>query len=157
MEFKKELGAYAVGRRANQEEWNTITRVATGKIGFGVPVTDDSGVENGCKATIADGDNIIGITEASQVLPHEGDEYIAKDNVAVCEFGVIGVVAGGTVTKGTQAEWDTTNGWVQGGDSDDIFTIPGAEYETGGSKNDIVLIRYRRPVQSLAAKTNTGD
>lgn len=156
MEFKKEFGAYAVGRRANMEEWNTITRVATGKIGFGVPVTDDSGVENGCEAAITDGANIIGITEASQVLPHKDDNYVKYDNVAVCEFGVIGVVAGGTVTKGSQAEWDTTNGWVQGGNSDDIFTIPGAEYEIGGNKGDVVLIRYRRPVQSLAAKTNTG-
>jgi len=154
MEFKKEFGAYAVGRRANQEEWNTITRVAEDTIGFGVPVTEGSG-RRGVSGVISDGDTILGITEASQVLPHTGDNYLKYDNVGICEWGVIGVLLAGNAAKGAAALYDiTTNdeGWRStGGTAANVFTVPGATFEEGGVKGDIVPVRYRRPNPSIAS------
>ena len=42
--FKKDLVAYAIGRRANSEEWNTITRsLESATLAFGVPAVDGAG------------------------------------------------------------------------------------------------------------------
>lgn len=154
MEFKKEWGAYAVGRRANQEEWNTFTRVAEDTIGFGVPVTEGA-ERRGVSGAITDEAVILGITEASQVLPHTGDNYVEYDNVGICEWGVIGVKLAGPATKGAAALYDTTvnaTGWRStGGTAANVFTIPGATFEEGGVAGDIVPVRYRRPNPSVTA------
>ena len=94
--FKSSMDAFQVGRRANMEEWNTVTgnnpNVAV--IPFGAPVMA-SGTYNGClELDATTGRNVMGITEASLMLPHPGDGYRQYDNVAVCEVGVIGVKIG---------------------------------------------------------------
>lgn len=93
---------------------------------------------------------VLGITEASQVLPHTGDSYAQYDNVAICESSVIGVLLGANVTAKTPARWNTANStWIGAAQSATVITIPGAEFEVAGSNGAVGLVRYRRPVPSL--------
>lgn len=148
--YKENITPYALGRRANMEEWNTITRTANGQIGFAVPVRA-SVVPHMCVEVAAGGENVLGITEASQVLPHPGDFYAEGDNVAICESGVIGVRLGSNVTVGDIARWNTANKtWTSAAQSATVVTIPGAQFEVAGTNGSIGLIRYRRPVPSLS-------
>lgn len=151
IQFKQEMTPYAVGRRVNMEEWNAFTRTAEGDIPFGVPVMPGTG-EHSCVALDAtNGRNVLGIAEASQVLPHPGDEYIAYDNVAICESGVIGVLLGADVTKGQVARFDTANGvWTNANQSATVVTIPGAQFEVDGLDGEVGVVRYRRPVPSVS-------
>lgn len=94
---------------------------------------------------------VLGITEASQVLPHTGDSYAQYDNVGICESGVIGVLLGANVTARSPARWNTANKtWTGAAQSATVVTIPGAEFEVAGSSGAIGLVRYRRPVPSLS-------
>lgn len=151
IEYKESLTRFAVGRRINMEEWNTITRTAEGTIGFGVPVMAGTG-EHGCLLLdTTNGRNVLGITEASQVLPHTGDAYLQYDNVAICEVGVIGVVLDDDVVKGAQARFNTATGkWTDAPQSGTVVTIPGAQFEYSGTAGGIGAIRYRRPVPSVS-------
>lgn len=153
LQFKQTLGARAVGRRVNTEEWNTITRTKEGAsaLGFGVPVKPGAGVHTAVEITATTGENVLGITEASQVLPHTGDNYSQYDNVGICEAGVIGVLLGGDVTVGAPARWDTaTKTWTAAAQSATVVTIPGAQFEEAGSSGTVGVVRYRRPVPSLS-------
>lgn len=150
--FKENMAAYAVGRRANMEEWNAITRTLEGtdKLGFGVPAIAGAGAHT-CKKLTAANQTVLGITEASYVLPHPGDNYEQYDNVAICEAGVIGVLLGANVTKGTQARFNVTAGnWTGAAASATVLEIPGAQFETDGTSGAVGTVRYRRPIPSVA-------
>lgn len=137
------LAPYAKGRRANMEEWNTITRTLEGAtaLGFGNAVYRGA-AEHGCLP--APGGDFLGIAETNQVLPHDGDEYRQYDSVAVCERGVIGVEVSGAVVAGGAANWDAADKKWRAATSANPQT-PGCEFETGGT-DTIVLLRIRRPV-----------
>lgn len=157
IQFKETLAAYAVGRRVNMEEWNTITRTkeGAGTLGFGVPVKPGTGAHTCVEITATTGENVLGITEASQVLPHTGDAYARYDNVAICEVGVIGVLLGADVTRGAQARWDTATGtWTGAAQSATVVTIPGAQFDEAGASGSVGVVRYRRPVPSLSVSGN---
>lgn len=151
--YKESITPYALGRRANMEEWNTITRTkeGAGTLGFAVPVMPGSGAHTCVELDAPTGRNVLGITEASQVLPHTGDAYQQYDNVGICECGVLGVNLGSNVTVGAVARWDTVNkNWTSAAQSATVVTIPGAQFEVAASSGSIGLIRYRRPVPSLS-------
>lgn len=151
MIFKESISAYAVGRRANMEEWNTITRTAEGAIGFGVPVMVGSGAHSCLAMDATNGRNVLGISEASPTLPRPGDAYAEFDNVAICESGVIGVKLGANVTKGAAARFNTANGtWTGAAQSATVVTIPGAQFDEDGANGSVGIVRYRRPVPSLS-------
>lgn len=154
IQFAERMVAFAVGRRVNMEEWNSITRTLEGEdvtLGFGVPAIQGVGVHSCVPITAAGGENVLGITEASQVLPHPGDNYEQYDNVGICEFGVIGVLLGADVTKGTPARWDTVaEAWTGAAQSASVISIPGAEFEEDGASGAVGAVRYRRPVPSLS-------
>lgn len=151
--FAESMSAYAVGRRVNMEEWNTITRTkeSSGTIGFGVPVMVGTGDHTCIALDATTGRNVLGITETSQVLGHTGDAYEQYDNVGICEVGVIGVLLGANVTKGAQARWNTANStWTGAAQSATVVTIPGAQFDEAGSSGAVGVLRYRRPVPSLS-------
>lgn len=153
VQFRENIAPYAVGRRANMEEWNTITRSQEGatNIKFGAPVVPGTG-RHTCVPLSAAAQNVLGITETSYVLPHVGDEYNQYDNVAICEVGVIGVLLGANVTAGAQARYNVTNGtWTGATASSTVLTIPGAQFEYAGSSGEVGVVRYRRPVPSVSA------
>lgn len=145
LEFRNTMLPFAAGRRVNMEEWNTVTRTfetaPSAQLAFGVPVQRGANAK-GCVA-YTNGD-IIGISEASLALPHPGDYYVQYDNVGVCEVGVIGVVAGESVTAGTPAGFNTGTGrWVVADTA--APQVPGAVFESSGGNGDVVALRYRRP------------
>ena len=151
MTFSTTIAAYAIGRRANMEEWNTRTKTAEAAIAFGVPVMPGSGADSCVVLDATTGRNVLGITEASVTLPRPGDAYAQYDNVPVCESGVIGVLLGANVTAGAQARYDTANGnWTGAAQSATVVTIPGAQFDEAGSSGAVGIVRYRRPVPSLS-------
>ncbi|MDJ1632258.1 structural cement protein Gp24 [Rhizobium rhizogenes] len=153
--YRENMVAYAVGRRANMEEWNAITRSLEGAtaLGFGVPAIAGTGAHT-CAPLTAAAQNVLGITEATLTLPRPGDTYQQYDNVAICESGVIGVLLGANVTKGAMARYDVTNKvWTGAAASATVLTIPGAQFDEAGSSGAVGLVRYRRPVPSLSASS----
>lgn len=151
--FKSDITAYAVGRRANAEEWNAITRTkeGSGSLAFGVPVMPGTGEHTCVILDATNGRNVLGITEAALTNPRPGDTYEQYDNVAICESGVIGVLLGADVTKGAQARFNTANGtWTGAAQSATVVTIPGAQFDAGGANGAVGIVRYRRPVPSLS-------
>lgn len=151
--YRDTIPAFAVGRRVNMEEWNTITRTKEGAptLGFGVPVMPGAGKHSCVELDATDGRNVLGITEANQVLPRPGDAYAQYDNVPICEAGVIGVLLGANVTKGAQARWNTANKtWTGAAQSATVVTIPGAQFEEDGVSGAVGAVRYRRPIPSLS-------
>lgn len=151
VQFMENMAPFAVGRRANMEEWNTFTCIAEGVIGFGVPVMAGAGRNGALALDATTGRNVLGITEASLVLPHAGDGFVQYDNVPVCEAGVIGVLLGADVTKGSPARFNTANGtWTGAAQSATVVTIPGAEFDEDGASGSVGVVRYRRPVPSLS-------
>lgn len=153
IQYKESMAPFAVGRRVNMEEWNAITRTKEGEgdLAFGVPVIPGTGTHTCVPLDATTGQNVLGITEANQVLPHPGDVYQQYDNVGICEFGVIGVELGADVTKGQPALFDTAAGnWTNAAQSATVVTIPGAEFEEDGASGSVGAIRYRRPVPSLS-------
>lgn len=153
VQYRENLAAFAVGRRVNMEEWNTITRTkeGAGTLGFGVPVMPGTGPHTCVELTATTGQNVLGITEASAVLPHPGDAYEQYDNVAINEVGVIGVLLGANVTLGAPARWNTVaKNWTSAAQSATVVTIPGAQFEEAGTSGNVGAVRYRRPVPSLS-------
>ena len=151
--FKDNLTSYALGRRANMEEWNSITRTkyGAGTLAFAVPVMPGTDPHTCVILDATNGRNVLGITEASQVLPHTGDAYAQYDNVVICEVGVIGVLLDDDVVAGAQARFNTATGkWTDAAQSATVVTIPGAQFEVAGASAAIGLVRYRRPVPSLS-------
>lgn len=155
IQYRDTIPAFQVGRRVNMEEWNAITRTkeGSGTLAFGIPAVAGTG-DHSCLPVTADGQNVLGITEASLCLPHTGDAYQQYDNVAICESGVIGVELGGDVTKGQAARFNVSAGkWTSAAASATNLTIPGAQFEESGSSGEVGAVRYRRPVPSLSASS----
>ena len=155
LSYRGSLTPYAVGRRANSEEWNAITCTLEGStaVGFGVPVIPGTGAHT-CAPLTAASQNVLGITEAAVTLPHPGDAFAQYDNVPVCESGVIGVLLGANVTRGAQARFDVTNKvWTGAAASATVLTIPGAQFDEAGSSGAVGIVRYRRPIPSLSASS----
>lgn len=153
IQFKELMTAFAVGRRVNMEEWNTITRTLEGEgpLAFGVPAIAGTG-KHSCLPLTAAAQNVLGITEASLTLPRPGDAYAQYDNVGICESGVIGVELGVNVTKGQAARFDVSAGkWTAANASSTVLTIPGAQFEEDGAADTVGAVRYRRPIPSLSA------
>lgn len=151
--YKDTIAPFAVGRRVNMEEWSAITRTkeGSGTLAFGIPAVAGTGAHS-CLPVTAAAQNVLGITEASLVLPHTGDAYAQYDNVGICESGVIGVLLGANVTKGQAARYDVTAGaWTNASASATVLTIPGAQFEEDGASGSVGAVRYRRPVPSLSA------
>ncbi|TBY84567.1 hypothetical protein E0H40_29895 [Rhizobium leguminosarum bv. viciae] len=151
--YSNTLTAYAVGRRVNMEEWNTITRSLEGAtaLGFGQPAIAGTGAHT-CAPLSAAAQNVLGITEADPTLPRPGDAYAQYDNVPICESGVIGVLLGANVAKGVQARFDINNKvWTGAAASGTVLTIPGAQFDEAGSSGAVGKLRYRRPVPSVSA------
>ncbi|MEF3124503.1 structural cement protein Gp24 [Rhizobium leguminosarum] len=151
--YSNTLAAYAVGRRVNMEEWNTITRSLEGAtaLGFGQPAVAGTGAHT-CVPLSATGQNILGVTEADPTLPRPGDAFAQYDTVPICESGVIGVLLGANVTRGAQARFDITNKvWTGAAASGTVLTIPGAQFDEAGSSGAVGKLRYRRPVPSVSA------
>lgn len=150
--YSERMAKYAVGRRANMEEWNTITRTNSGAsaIPFGVPVVPGS-TDHSCVILTATAQNVLGITEATLTHPHVGDNHAQYDNVPICEVGVIGVLLGADVTEGAQARFNLSNGtWTGAAQSATVATIPGAQFAEAGTNGNVGIVRYRRPVPSLS-------
>lgn len=143
-QYKKNLSKYAVGRRANMEEWNTRTGVAAGAIAFGVPV--EAGPLGGQQVKEWDGAGVVlGISEASAVLPRPGDAFAQYDNLGFCDMGVIGVRLGSDVVKDAPAFYDATaKNWVAT-DTATSYPVPGVTFDENGTSGDVGIVRYRRP------------
>lgn len=145
--FNENMVSYAVGRRGNMEEWNTISRTleTNVQLPFGAPVQRGTGEHGVVPFTSG---QLLGITEANQVLPHPGDYYSQYDTVGVCEIGVIGVLVGTTgSTAGAVARWDTSaQRWVTGSVAGTVIAVPGAQFETTGPSGSVQLVRFRRAV-----------
>lgn len=151
LNYSDVLAPFAVGRRVNMEEWNAITRTAGGAIAFGVPVMPGSTAHTCVILDATNGRNVLGITEASQVLPHTGDAYAQYDSVGICESGVIGVLLDDDVVAGAQARFNTATGkWTDAAQSATVVTVPGAQFEEAGTTGAVGAIRYRRPVLSVS-------
>lgn len=151
IKYATTLAAFALGRRANSEDWNTRTKTATGPIGFGAPVMPGNLPDTCAAISAVNGQSVLGITEASQVLPRPGDQYQQYDNVPVCEVGVIGVLLGANVAAEAVARWDTVaKAWTSAAQSATVITIPGAQFDEAGVAGAIGIVRYRRPVPSLS-------
>lgn len=156
--FRENPASYMRGRRVNAEEWNGISRTfetgSNAQLPFGVPVVAGSG-RRGCVALSAAAENVLGITEANQVLPRPGDYYLQHDTVAICEVGVIAVVVDSNgVAKGAQARFNVTDGvWTSANASATVLTIPGAFFEDAIAANSVGPLRYRRPQPSLSASS----
>jgi len=151
--FKEAPVAYMNGRRVNAEEWNGITRTkeGAGTLAFGVPVKAGSGAHT-CTIVTAASEIVLGITEASQVLPHTGDSYAQYDNVAICTAGVIGVVVGDSVVAGAQARFNLSTGkWTDANASATVLTIPGCTFDEAGAADAVVPLRVRLPNPSTTA------
>lgn len=157
LNFKQNLSPFAVGRRVNSEEWNTITRTAefandTDRLKFGVPVKEGTGKHTCVLITAADAQNVIGVTEAMPNLPRPGDGYARYDNVPVCESGVIAVEITGDTTKRTPARWDSAAGkWTAAAESATVVSIPGVEFEETATAPGVGPIRVRRPVPATTS------
>ncbi len=152
MTFSQTIAAYAVGRRANMEEWNTITRTNSGAtaIPFGVPAVPGASGHT-CVILTATAQNILGITEASVTQPHVGDNHAQYENVPICDMGVIGVLLGADVVEGAQARFNLANStWTGAAQSATVATIPGAQFAEAGTSGSVGVVRYRRPVPSLS-------
>lgn len=155
--YKDTITPFAVGRRVNGEEWNAITRTkyGSGTLAFGVPVMPGTDAGTCVILDATNGRNVLGITEASQTLPHTGDAYAQYDNVTICETGVIGVLLDDDVVAGAQARFNTESGkWTDAPQSSTVVTVPGAQFEEAGAGGSVGVIRYRRPVPSLSVSGN---
>lgn len=151
--YKDTLTSYAVGRRANGEEWNAITKTkyGAGTLAFGVPVMPGTDPDTCVIVDATNSRNVLGITEASQTLPHTGDAYEQHDNVAICTMGVIGVLLDDDVVAGAQARFNTGTGkWTDAAQSSTVITIPGAQFDEDGASGAVGIVRYLRPVPSLS-------
>lgn len=154
--FKENLTPFAVGRRVNSEEWNSITRTFeaaddTIRLKFGAPATVGTGKHSAIEVA-ANGAVFLGVVEANLNLPRPGDGYARYDNVAICDMGVIAVEVEGNVTKGAQARWNTaTRKWTAAAQSATVATVPGCSFEETTTAPGVTPLRVRRPNPAVIA------
>lgn len=133
-----------VGRRANMEEWNTLTRIAEVEgIGFAEPVQRGTGADQVVPFTTG---KFLGLTECDYTIgtdaPGDPITFPVGWNTPVNEFGVLWANANGTCTQGGYVYWDAAD---KGYSDDDGGTlIPNAEFDSSAAAGDIVKIRLRR-------------
>lgn len=146
--FPLEQPAYALGRRVNMEEWNTITGIAqVATLGFGEPVQDGT---TGEQVTAFTSGDFRGITEADMSVNvaftagvPDAARFPVGANVPVCENGVIAGLAQGTCTKRTAVYWvAASRGYTSTVGSNTL--IPNAEFDATVSAGQLVPIRLRR-------------
>lgn len=141
-----------VGRRANMEEWNTVTRLTTAAgIGFGEPV--QRGASADLIAPFTTG-KFLGITEADVTVvegaPGAAAVFPAGYNTPVCDMGVIWGKAVGTCTAGGFVYWNVAGkGYTDTAASNTL--VPNAEFDSAAAANGIVKIRLRRVPAAPAA------
>lgn len=141
-----------VGRRANMEEWNTVTRLtAAAGIGFGEPV--QRGASADLIAPFTTG-KFLGITEADMTAvdgaPGAAAVYPAGYNTPVCDMGVIWGKAAGTCTAGGLVYWSASSkGYTDTAASNTL--VPNAEFDSSAAANGIVKVRLRRVPAAPAA------
>lgn len=148
--YTENMAPGSLGRRANMEEWNTITRSLEGTdpLLFAVPVQEGT-AEHTC-AIFTTG-NFIGVSEANVVLGHDTpDQYQQYDSVAICESGVIWVGVGvGGATKRTQAYFIAATGlWTS--TAAGAVLVPGAEFDSTAAAGSLAKLRVRRQVPAAA-------
>lgn len=159
LNFKSDLAPFAVGRRVNAEEWNTITRSFeaaddTARLLFGAPAVAGTGKHSCIEATDDGAENFLGIVEAMPTLPRPGDGYARYDNVPLCDMGVIAVPTEGNTTKGAVARWNTaTRKWTAAAQSATVVTVPGVQFEETATAPGIAPVRVRRPVPAATVVT----
>lgn len=139
--FSEFMPVGSVGRRANMEEWNTITRTlsSVAPVGFAVPVMRGT-TPHSCIAYTGTG-SFLGLTEANSVLGHvTPDRYEQYDSVAICKMGVMWVKAGGATTAGGPVYYTAATGLYSNTAAGNIL-IPNAEFENTGVNGDLVGVR----------------
>lgn len=125
----------AAGRRANTENWNTISHIAESEISFGQPV--ERGADESCIRPFAGG-KFLGIAEAD--ISMQTPAYPKGATVPVLTAGVIFVPTGGTCTIGAQAKFDPATGLYSDAGT---TTIPDAEFDSG-ALNGVAKLRLTR-------------
>lgn len=134
-----------VGRRANMEEWNTVTRLAqVGTLGFGVPVQRGTAPDQITTFTTG---NFLGITEADMTVVSGAvgspAVFPVGYNTPVCNMGVIWGNAAAACTAGTPVYWNATEGGYQSASASGTL-VPNAEFDSTAAADGIVKIRLRR-------------
>ncbi len=138
-----------VGQQANAEEWNAITRLASGTdtapIGMGQPVQRVAGSDMQIEAW--DGESeVLGVT-VYHVACDDVEGFPEGFNTPVMTAGVLYVAAGGAATAGSPAFYDeATDRWS---DATGV-AVPGAEFDTTAAAEEIVKIRYQRASAAAA-------
>lgn len=150
LNFKRNLAAFAVGRRVNGEEWNAFTGNYTAadnvvRLGFGRPVMPGDGRDGVLPLSATNGTVFLGVTEADATLPRVGDGFAQYDEVPVLEWGVLGVEIEGNVTRGQVARWNTvSNKWTAAAQSATVVTIPGIAFDETAVAPLVGPIRIRK-------------
>lgn len=143
--YPETMAPYALGRRVNMEEWNTLTGLAqVDTIGFAEPVQDGTTGEQVAPFTSG---KFRGITEADYGInvatPTTAARFPIGANVPVCESGVIAGLAVGTCTKRTPVYWvAASRGYTSTASTNTL--IPNAEFDATVSSGGLVPIRLRR-------------
>lgn len=143
--YPERMAPYALGRRVNMEEWNTLTGIAqVNTIGFGEPVQDGTTGEQVAPFTSG---KFRGITEADFTVNVANQTDPARfptgANVPVCENGVIAVLAGGTCTKRTPVYYiAASRSYTSTAGSNTL--IPNAEFDATVASGQLVPVRLRR-------------
>jgi len=134
-----------VGQQVNAEEWNAISRSASGTdttpIGMGQPVSRVAGSDRNIVAW--DGtDDVLGVTVYTISADTETGFAEGKET-PVMTMGVLYVAAGGACTAGAPAFYDiATDRWSDATGA----AVPGVEFDTNATAGSIVKIRILRPV-----------
>ena len=133
-----------VGRRANMEEWNTLTRIAeVAGIGFAEPVQRGTGADQVVPFTTG---KFLGLTECDYTIgtdsPGDPITFPVGWNTPVNEFGVLWAKAVGACTQGGFVYWNPTTKGYSNTTSGTL--IPNAEFDSSAINGGIVKIRLRR-------------
>ena len=138
------ISAAIAGLVANQELSNIVTRKVedAGGIGFGKAVFQGT-ADNEITATPSA--TFVGVTVIDRTVENAStpDETPVDQDAAVCDFGIIYVTAGGTVTAGNPAAVAPDGDWEEVATANQ--TITGAVFVDSGVANGLVRVRIRRP------------
>lgn len=132
------------GLRANMENWNGLTRVATATIAFGAP-GQRSG--DGQVAPLASGGEFLGIAIAHHVVTStNADSYGQYDNVPLADEGEIWALADAAIAVGAALNFNTATGrYTTAATSGTVIAVPGAEADIAASgAGALFKIRLRR-------------
>lgn len=135
------------GQIANSELTNTITRIASGNIGFGVVAVRGVSGDQSARLPSGAGQKQLGLTVKDTTLSHDvPDRYELGDNMTIMTRGLMWVVTATDVTPGDIVTFNTTTGAV--GDTAvgaGFELLTGAEWETTALAGGLALVRLGRP------------